>query len=113
VASAIRVSWVRPAEAGAQKEDGERRVDQPHMCHRRAYFLAVIIGRLLSRILGTLAAPFGAIVANRAEAGAGAGDSTGVGGSRVDMTSAVASALATLRRFVSSVNDRVGASFLA
>jgi hypothetical protein len=82
------------------------------MCHRWAYFLAAIIGRLLSRILGTLAAPFGAIVANREEAGAGAGDLTGVGGSRVNVTSAVASASATLRRFVSSVNDRVGASFL-
>ena len=68
----------------------------------------MIMGRLLSRILGTLAAPFGAIVANREEAGAGAGDSTGVGGSRVDVTSTVVSASATLRRFVSSVNDRVG-----
>jgi hypothetical protein len=73
-----------------------------------AFFLAAIIARLLSRILGTLDASFGAIVANRGEAGADAGGSTGGGGSLVDTTGAVASASATPRRFVSSVKDRVG-----
>src|SRR5262245_22310793 len=99
-----------PRVGGTEQEDGEGRVDQQHMFHRLACFLAAIIARLLSRIVGTRDAPFGAIVATRGGAGAGAGGSTGGSGSLVGSTSAVASASATPRRFASSVKDRVGAS---
>jgi len=91
---------------GTPKEELERRLDQQHICHRVAFLLAAITARLLSWRLGTLAAPFGALVAKRGEAGG----STGVDGSWVGTTNAVASASATLRRFASSVTERVGAS---
>ncbi len=94
----------------AQKENRERGVDQEHGFDRMAPFLAAIIARLLSRIVGTLDTPFGAIMSKRGEAGAGADGSSGVGGSVVGTTSAVASVAATLRRLASSVTDRVGAS---
>jgi len=89
-----------------QKENRERGIDQQHIFHRVAFLLAAIIARLLSRILGTLDAPFGAIVAKRGEAGG----SAGVDDSWLGSTNAVASASATPRRFASSVTDRVGAS---
>ena len=54
-----------------QKEDHERRVDQQHVFHGMALFLAAITARLLSRILGALEAPLGPVVAKRGEAGAG------------------------------------------
>jgi hypothetical protein len=53
-----------------QKEDQQRRVDQQHVLHGVALFLTAITARLLSRILGALDAPFGAIVAKRGETGA-------------------------------------------
>ena len=82
-----------------QKEDGERRVDQQHVLHGVALFLATITARLLSRILGALDAPFGAIMAKRGETGADVGTT---------MAAAVASA--TPRRWASTVKERVGAS---
>jgi hypothetical protein len=54
-----------PRTGRTQQEDGERRIDQAHMFHRMAFLLAAITARLLSRILGILDAPFGAIVAKR------------------------------------------------
>jgi len=89
-----------------QKEKREYGVDQQHVFHRVAFFLAAIIARLLSRILGTLDAPFGAVVAKRGAAVR----SPGVDGSLVGTTNAVASASAIPRRLASSVTDRVGAS---
>jgi hypothetical protein len=89
-----------------QKEDPERGVDQEHVFDRVVRFLAAIIARLLSRILGPLDAPFGPIVANRGEAGG----SDALGGSSGGLTMAVASASVTPRRLASSVTDRVGAS---
>jgi hypothetical protein len=77
-----------------QKEDRERGVDQQDVFYRVACFLAAITARLLSRILGALQAPFGAIVANRGEASAGA----------------AAWASATPMRWARSVKERVGAS---
>jgi hypothetical protein len=56
-----------------QKEHRERHVDEQHVFHRMGCFLAAITARLLSRILGALEAPFGAIVPERGEASAGAG----------------------------------------
>ena len=35
-----------------EKEDGERRIDQQHVFHHMAFFLAAIIVRLLGRVLG-------------------------------------------------------------
>jgi hypothetical protein len=95
-----------------QKEDQERGIDQEHVFDRVGLFLAAIIARLLSRILGTLNTPFGPIVAKRGEAGvsAAAGGSDALSGSAVGLTMAVASASATPRRLASSVTDRVGAS---
>jgi hypothetical protein len=89
-----------------QKEDPERGVDQEHVFDRVVLFLAAIIARLLSRILGPLDAPFGPIVAKRGEAGG----SDALGGSSGGLTMAVASASVTPRRLASSVTDRVGAS---
>jgi hypothetical protein len=97
-----------------QQEDREGRVDQQHVFHRMVCFLAAIIARLLSRILGALDAPFGAIVAKRGEADAGAGAavgrSDGDGSPSVGSTIAAASASATPRRWANAVTDRVGAS---
>jgi hypothetical protein len=50
-----------------QKEDRERRVDQQHIFHGMAFFLAAITPRLLNRILGTLDAPCGAVMAKRGQ----------------------------------------------
>ena len=97
-----------------QKENRECRVDQQHVFHRVVFFLAAIIARLLSRILGALDAPFGAIVAKRGEAGTGiaatVGSSDGGGDPSVGSTMAAASASAMPRRVASSCTDRVGAS---
>jgi hypothetical protein len=97
-----------------QKEDRERGVDQQHVFDRRVFFLAAITARLLSRILGALDTPFGAIVPKGGEAGAAAGTaadgSAGVGGTGVGTTSALASASATPRRCANACTDRLGAS---
>ena len=97
-----------------QKEDHERGVDQEHVFDRVVLFLAAIIARLLSRILGTLDAAFSPIVPKRGEADTGAdaaaGGSDALGGSSVGLTTAAASASVTPRRLASSVTDRVGAS---
>jgi hypothetical protein len=95
-----------------QEEDRERRVDPQHVVHRGARLLAAIIARLLSRLLGTPEAPFGAIMPTRGEAGAGAaaGGSDALGGSCSGTTIALASASVTPRRFANAVKDRVGAS---
>jgi hypothetical protein len=79
-----------------EKEDRERRIDQQDVFHRVAFFLAAITARLLSRILGALDAPLGAIVAKRGEVRAGTGAAPG------------GSASATPMRWASSVNDRLG-----
>jgi hypothetical protein len=77
-----------------QKEDCERGVDQQDVFDRVAFFLAAITARLLSRILGALNMPFGAIMSTRGEVSAGA----------------AAWASATPMRLARSVKDRVGAS---
>ena len=63
-----------------QKENGEGSIDQQHVFHRMALFLAAITARLLKRVLGARDAPFGAIMAKRGEAGVGSGSSAGVVG---------------------------------
>jgi hypothetical protein len=78
----------------AQKEDHQRRVDQHDVFHRMACFLAAIMARLLSRVLGAPDAPFGPIVPTRGEAGAAAGG-VDVGGGTA---TAAALASATLMR---------------
>jgi hypothetical protein len=97
-----------------QKENRERGVDPPHVFDRVARFLAAITARLLSRILGALEAPFGAIVPTRGEGGAGTdtavGRSDGGGDTAAPSIMAAASASATPRRVANSVKDRVGAS---
>ena len=83
------------------------------MFDRVAFFLAAITARLLSRILGALDAPFGAIVPKRGKGGAG---TAAVGRSDVGddpaacSIMAAASASATPRRLANSGKDRVGAS---
>jgi hypothetical protein len=97
-----------------QKENRQRRVDQQHVFHRVAFFLAAITARLLSRILGAPDAPFRPVVPKRgavgASAGAAAGGAAGVGDPSVGTTRVFASASATPRRWANSVKDRVGAS---
>jgi hypothetical protein len=103
-----------PRVSLAQEEDGQRRIDQQHVFDGVTRVLAAIIARLLSRILGTADAPFGAIMPNRGEAGtcadAGVDGSDEFGGSGTGTTSALASVSVTPRRVASSVTDRVGAS---
>lgn len=48
-----------------QKEHRERGVDQAHVLYRMACFLGAIIARLLSRSVGPLDTPFGAIMSTR------------------------------------------------
>jgi hypothetical protein len=95
-----------------QKEHREGGIDQQHVFDRVVLFLAAIIARLLSRILGARDAPFGAIVAERgaAEAGAAAGGSAGVESPSIGTTRAAALASATPRRWANSCTDRLGAS---
>ena len=81
-----------------QQEEGEGSIDRPHVFHRMALLLAAITARLRKRVLGAFDAPFGAVMANRGEAGVGSGRSAGVSGSVVGTPSAVASASATPRR---------------
>jgi hypothetical protein len=95
-----------PRLGGTEKEDRQWSIDQQHVFYRVAFFLAAITARLLSRILGTLDAPLGAIMAKRGEAGG----SAGIGDPSVGTTRAAASASATPRRIASSVKERVGAS---
>jgi hypothetical protein len=95
-----------PRIGGTEKEDRQCRIDQQHVLSRVAFFLAAITARLLSRILGTPDAPFGAIMANRGEAGG----SAGIGDPSVGTTRAAASASAAPRRVDNAAKDRRGAS---
>jgi hypothetical protein len=88
------------------KEAREGRIDSPPIFHRVAFLLATLTARLLRRSLGPLEAPCGALVANRGAAGG----ATGVDGSWVGTTNAVAAAAATPRCCASPVTERVGAS---
>ena len=100
---------VRAAGIGlTHKEDRECGVDEQHVFHRGAFFLAALTARLLSRILGALEAPFGPIGPTRGEASAGAapGRSDVVG----DRSPAATSASATPMRLASAITDRVGVS---
>jgi hypothetical protein len=49
----------------AEKEDGERRIDEQDIFHRVVFFLAAITIGLLSRVLGADDAPFGAVMGKR------------------------------------------------
>jgi hypothetical protein len=82
------------------------------MCvfHRVACFLAAIIARLLSRVLGAPDAAFGAIVANRGERGGAVGESDRGDDLSGGTTRAVASAAAIARRWANAITERVGAS---
>jgi hypothetical protein len=93
-----------------EKDHRQCGVDQQHVFHRMAFFLAAITARLLSRILGAHDAPFRPIVPKRGKSGAGAaaGESAGVEGPAVGMTRAAALASATPRRWANSCTDRVG-----
>jgi hypothetical protein len=97
-----------------QQEDHERCIDQQHVFHRVAFFLAAITARLFNRVLGALDAPLGAIVPKRGAATAGVDAAAvgvdAVGDPGVGMTTAAASASATLRRWANSFIDRAGAS---
>jgi hypothetical protein len=97
-----------------QKENREPSIDQQHVFDRVALFLAAITARLLSRILGALDAPFGAVVAKRGEAGVEAGAAAGradIGADPSDgSTMAAAAASAMPSRLAKSATHRVGAS---
>ena len=93
-----------------QKEEDERRVDQPHGFHGSALFLAARTAPLLSRILGALDAPCGPVVAERGEGGSDAAGSTRDGDAGGGTTTAAASASATPRRCANAGTDRMGAS---
>jgi hypothetical protein len=72
----------------APQEDHQRRVDQQDVLHRVVCFLAAIMTRLLSRVLGAPDAPFGPIVPTRGEAGAAAGGMDVGGGTAAALASA-------------------------
>ena len=94
--------------------DRQRRMDQQHIFHGMAFFLATITARLLKRVLGARDAPFRPIMPKRGEGatgvGAAAGERAGDTGSAGGTTRAAASASATPRRFANAANVRAGAS---
>ena len=92
----------------AQEEERQRRIDQQHIVHRMAFFLATITARLLKRVLGALDTSFRPIVAERGERVAG-GSTRGAGFSGGTIR-AVASASVTPRRWANACKDRLGAS---
>jgi hypothetical protein len=95
VASAIRLSWVQPAEVSLRK-----RIVSAAWLSRTfltvSLFLAAITARLLNWMLGALDAQLGPVVPKRGEAGAEAGAAAGgpdvLGGSSVGTIGALASA---------------------
>jgi hypothetical protein len=93
-----------------EKEHGQRGSEQQDVLPRVARFLAAIIARLLSRILGPSEAPCGPLMSKRGEAGAGAGGSARVNGPGGGTPIARASASVTPRRWANAVKARVGAS---
>ena len=103
-----------PRRGRTQEEDGEYGLEQQDMFDGVARFLAAIMARRRSRIVGTPDAPCGAIRPTRGTVGtgadAGAGGSAGCGGAGPGTTRALASVSVTMRRFASSVTDRLGAS---
>jgi hypothetical protein len=54
-----------------------RRVNQPHVFHRMARLLAAITARWRRRVLGTLEAPFGPLMATRGAVGSKKGPAVG------------------------------------
>jgi len=106
---------VRAARIGVtQEEDRQGRIDQQHIFHGMAFFLATITARLLKRVLGALDPSFRPIMAERGErvagVGAAVGGSTGGDGSSGGTTRAAASASATPIRWVNACKDLLGAS---
>jgi hypothetical protein len=97
-----------------EQENGQPSGNEQDVFYRVALFLAALIARLLSRILGTSDAPFAAILPTRGERGGGPGPPpgrpAGSGGSSVGPTRAAASASALARRVANSAKDRRGAS---
>jgi hypothetical protein len=113
--------WPRPsavvsaARRGvAQEENREHRIEQPHMFHGMACFLATITARLLRRVLGARNPSLRPIVADRGEGvtgvGVAAGGSTGGDGSADGTLRAAASASVTPIRWAKACEDRLGAS---
>jgi hypothetical protein len=98
----------------AQEEDHPRRIDQPHMFHGMACFLATITARLLKRVLGARDAPLCPILPTRGEGAAGVGAAAGVlaggGGSAGGTTRVAASASVTPIRWANACKERQGAS---
>ena len=116
IGGGIRHALIMDTTRGGLTQEGNRQhgIDQQYIFDRVALFLPAITARLLSRILGTPDAPFGAIRPKRGEAGpcadAGVDGSDACGGSCTGTTSALASVSVTPRCVASSVTDRVGAS---
>ena len=91
-----------------QQEAAERRVEQPHVLHRLARFLAAITARWLRRSRGALEAPCGPSMATRGAGGSKAGAAVGAsaGGPVGGTTLAAAAASATPRRGAKACTDR-------
>jgi hypothetical protein len=103
-----------PGLGVTETEAREDRVEQQHVFHGMAVFLAAITARLLNRSLGARETPCGALMAQRGEMGAGAGAapgaSAGVDGPAGGTMRAAASASATPMRWANAAQDRLGAA---
>jgi hypothetical protein len=106
---------VSAARIGVAQEEGrQRRMDQQHIVHGMACFLATITARLLKRVLGALDPAFRPVVAEREEGvagvGAAAGGSAGGDDSAGGTARAVTSASVTPLRWANAYKARLGAS---
>jgi len=102
-----------PANGFAEKQDGQRRVDQKDILYRMILFLATVTLRLFSSVLGADDAPLRPIMGKRGRSGPGAGAVDGgvIGGdASADMATAPVAVSGTPSRCASSVRQRVGAS---
>src|SRR4029453_4092864 len=95
----------------AQKEDGERGIDQEDVFHRVVFFLAAITRFLFSSILGAENGGFRPVMGKRGDPAAVAGSAaTGAGSSASDVITVAASASVTPSRCARAARERVGAS---
>ena len=88
-----------------EKEDGEQGIDEQNIFDGIVFFLAAITLSLFNGVLGADDAPFGPVMGKRGESGV-----TGAGSSPSGVTTVVASASETPRRWASAVRERAGAS---
>jgi hypothetical protein len=95
----------------AQKEDDEQGIDEQDIFDGVVLFRAAITRGLFRRVFGADAAPLGAVMGKRGEAGAAVGTAPPGGSSSASgVTTVAASASETPQRCARAVRERAGAS---